>query len=120
VRLHFDRADSCLAEADVLFQGQWYAATVARSYYAMFHAPTTALLHHDVRRRPPKGLISALGSFLAKPGPVEARLHKSFAEAFDLRHHSDYQPLVDLTEKQANEVLARATEFVAVCKNLVS
>lgn len=120
VRLHFDRADSCLAEADVLFQGRWYAAAVARAYYAMFHAATAALLHRDIRRRSHKGLISAFGQFLVKPGHVEAGLHKSFAEAFDLRQHSDYQPLVDLTENQANEVLARATKFVAACKGLVS
>lgn len=104
----------------MLFQGRWYAAAVARAYYAMFHAATAALLHRDIRRRSHKGLISAFGQFLVKPGHVEAGLHKSFAEAFDLRQHSDYQPLVDLTENQANEVLARATKFVAACKGLVS
>jgi len=120
VRLHFDRADSCLAEADVLFQGQWYAAAVARAYYAMFHAATAALLHRDIRRRSHKGLISAFGQFVVKPGHVEARLHKSFAEAFDLRQQSDYQPLVDLTEQQTSKVLTRASDFVAACKNLVN
>lgn len=118
VRLHFERAESCLAEAETLLDGHWPAATVARAYYAMFHAATAALLQRDMRRRSHKGLISAFGQFLVKPGHVGPEFHRFFAEAFDLRQQSDYQPLVELTDQQAAEILKRATEFVEVCRSL--
>ena len=120
VRLHFERAETCLAEADTLLDASWAAAAVARAYYAMFHAAAAALLDRDIRRRSHKGLISAFGQFLVKPGHLDMAYHKSFAEAFDLRRESDYQPLVDLTDQQAAEVLKRAAEFVAACRKLVS
>jgi uncharacterized protein (UPF0332 family) len=118
VRLHLERADDCIKDAELLLAGHRYSAVVGRVYYAMFHAATAALLRRDVKRHSHQGIISAFGQFIVKPGKVELRFHKYIAEAFDLHQESDYQPLAEITEQKANKVLERAKEFLEVCQNL--
>jgi len=118
IRLHLERADDCVKDAELLLSAHRHSAAVGRSYYAMFHAAMAALLKRDIKRHSHQGIISAFGQFFVRPGQVEQRFHKYIAEAFDLRQESDYQPLVEITEQQANKVLERAREFVEVCRNL--
>jgi uncharacterized protein (UPF0332 family) len=54
----------------------------------------------------------------AKPAHVDVRLHRHFADVFDLRQESDYLPIVRLVDEKAQEVLGWAKEFVAVCRKL--
>ena len=118
VLLHLERADDCIKDAELLLAGHRHSAAVGRSYYAMFHAATAALLRRDIKRHSHQGLISAFGQFIVKPGLAEPRFHKHITEAFDLRQESDYQPLVEVTEQQAGKVLDRAKEFVEICRKL--
>jgi uncharacterized protein (UPF0332 family) len=119
VRLHLDRSDDCVKDAELLLAGGRYSAAVSRSYYAMFHAATAALLKRDIKRHSHQGIISAFGEFFVKPGQVEARFHKYIVEAFELRQESDYQPLAEVTEQEANKVFERARGFVETCRKLV-
>jgi uncharacterized protein (UPF0332 family) len=118
VRLHLEEADACLAQAGLLLASSYPSGAVSRSYYAMFHAATAALLHRGIRRRSHQGIIAAFGQTFAKPGIIDARFHKHLARAFDLRQESDYRPPTRVTEVQAQEVLGLATEFVATCRML--
>jgi len=118
VRLHLERADDCMKDAELLLSAGRYSAAVGRGYYAMFHAATAVLLKRDMRRHSHQGLISAFGQFIVKTGQVDPRFHRYISEAFDLRQESDYQPLAEITEQQVNKVLDRAKEFVEVCRKL--
>ncbi len=117
-RLHLERAEDCLAQAQSLLVASWPGAAISRLYYAMFHAATAALLHRGVSRRSHQGVIAAFGQTFAKSGLIEPRFHRYLADAFDLRQESDYQPVVHLTNEQAREMLERAREFVAACRRL--
>jgi uncharacterized protein (UPF0332 family) len=110
-RLHLERADDCIKDAELLLDGHRPSA-VGRSYYAMFHAATAALSGKDIKRHSHQGLISAFGQFFVKQGQIEPKFHRYIAEAFDLRQESDYQPVSEVTEQQAGKVLERAKEFV--------
>lgn len=118
VHLHLDRADDCIAEAELLLHASHPGVAVSRSYYAMFHAATAALLHGGVKRRSHQGIIAAFGQTFVKSGQIDARFHRYLKDAFDLRQESDYQPVVRLTDQQAQEVLGWAREFVATCRRL--
>jgi uncharacterized protein (UPF0332 family) len=118
VQLHLQRASDCIAEAELLLRAFHPGAVVSRSYYAMFHAATAALLHHDIRRRSHQGIIAAFGQTFVKSGRIDARFHRYIKESFDLRQENDYQPVVRLTAEQAQEVLSWAKEFIAVCRGL--
>jgi len=117
-QLHLEEADSCLAEAELLLTSSHPGGAVNRSYYAMFHAATAALLHRGIKRRSHQGIIAAFGQTFVKPGIVDARFHKYLAKAFDLRQESDYRLTVPLTNEKTQEVLGRAKEFVAACRKL--
>ncbi len=118
VRLHLERAEDCIKDAELLLSAHRPSGAVGRSYYAMFHAATAALLRTDIKRHSHQGLVSAFGQFLVKQGQVEPKYHKYITEAFDLRQESDYQPLVEVTEQQGGKVLERAKEFVEACRKL--
>ena len=118
VHLHLERAEDCIRDAELLLTAHRSCAAVGRSYYAMFHAATAALLERDIKRHSHQGLISAFGQFLVKSGQVEPKFHKYITEAFSLRQESDYQPLVEVTDQQAGKLLERAKEFVEICQKL--
>ena len=118
VRLHLEEADECLLQAELLLNSSYPGGAVSRSYYAMFHAATGALLHQDVKRRSHQGIIAAFAQTFVKPGIVDRRFHKSLAKTFDLRQESDYRPATRVTPARAQEVLEGAKEFVAVCRQL--
>ena len=73
VRLHLERADDCIKDAELLLSAHRPSAAAGRAYYAMFHAATAALLKRDIRRHSHKGIISAFGRFFVKSGEVEIR-----------------------------------------------
>lgn len=118
VRLHLERADDCIKDAELLLSAHRPATAVGRCYYSMFHAATAALLNRNIKRHSHQGIIAAFGHNFVKSGYIEARFHRYFTQAFDLRQESDYQPLVRVTDQQAGELLGRAREFVAVCRKL--
>lgn len=118
VQLHIREAENCLAEAELLLASSFAGAAVSRSYYAMFHAATAALLQQGIKRRSHQGIITAFGQTFVKPGTVDARFHRYFAKAFSLRQESDYLPVVRLVNERAREVLDWAREFVVVCRRL--
>jgi len=118
VELHLREADDCLAQAELLLTSCFPGGAVSRSYYAMFHAATAALLHQGIKRRSHQGIIAAFGQTFVKPGIVDARFHKYFTKVFSLRQESDYLPVVRLVDETAREVLGWAQEFVAACRKL--
>lgn len=118
VHLHLERADDCIADAELLLAASRLGAAVNRAYYAMFHGATAALLHQGITRHSHQGVIAAFGQVFAKPGLIDVRFHRYLADAFDLRQDSDYLPIVRLRDEKVQEILDRAREFVAVCRTL--
>ena len=118
VQLHLEEADRCRVEAELLLTSSHLGGAVNRSYYAMFHAATAALLHRGIKRRSHQGIIATFGQTFVKSGVVDARLHKDLARTFDLRQESDYRLTARLTNEKVEEVLDRARGFVAVCRTL--
>ncbi len=115
---HFAQAAECIADAQVLLNNDRFAAAVARAYYAMFHAATSALLNEGVRRTSHHGLLSAFGQYLVKTGRIDRGSFEHFREAFERRQQTDYEPLTDVDRETAQESINRAIDFIAVCRKL--
>jgi uncharacterized protein (UPF0332 family) len=116
--LHFQRAAECVEDSQVLLDNNRPAASIARAYYAMFHAATAALGVRGVKRSSHRGILSAFGQYLAKPGLIEHRFHLALRKAFELRQQTDYDPVVDVDSQQAAETLQEAIDFVDACQKL--
>jgi len=118
-REHLARADRLLGAARLLVERAYPADSVSRSYYAMFHAATAVLLERGIERSSHKGVISAFGEFLVKPGHLSTQLHASFRKAFDARQEDDYLASPSETPDKAALLLKEAQEFVAACQRLL-
>ena len=119
IRLHFERANEYISDAEFLLRERRIASAVGRAYYAMFHAATAVLLSKDIQRSSHHGLISAFGRFIAKPGLIDYEHHRNLQEIFDLRRESDYEPIVDIRPDEATRILQKTRAFVAACRGLV-
>ena len=116
--LHFQRAAECVEDSRILLDNERLAASVARAYYAMFHAATAVLAGKGIKRSSHSGILSAFGEHLVKPGVIEHKFHLSLRKAFELRQQTDYDPVVDIDTQQAAETLEQAVDFVDACRKL--
>ena len=116
--LHFARAAECVEDSRILIDNNRPAAATARAYYAMFHAATAALAVKGIKRSSHHGILSAFGQHLVKPGLIDPRFHVSLREVFELRQQTDYDPIVDVDNQQAEETLRQAIDFVDSCKKV--
>ena len=119
IQRHFERAAECVEDARILFQNARFVATVARAYYAMFHAATAALLARDVRRSSHHALLSAFGLHLIKTGCMDRIFFENLREAFESRQQTDYEPIVDIDQQAAKDAMDRAVNFVDACRKSV-
>jgi hypothetical protein len=117
-QLHFERAAECVEDSRILLDNERLAASVARAYYAMFHAATAVLAEKGVKRSSHRGVLSAFGQYLVKPGLITQDFHSYLREAFELRQQTDYDPIVDVGIQQAKEILEQAVDFVDACRKL--
>jgi len=117
-RLHFERANDCIKDSQVLFQASRFAAAAARAYYAMLHAASAVLIDKGIETHSHQGVISAFGQYLVKPGLISEEFHRYFIEAFDIRQESDYEPIAEITKEQAQQIITRAIEFIKACSKL--
>lgn len=118
VEQHFRKAADCVEDSQILLDNDRAAAAVARAYYAMFHAATAILAVKDIKRSSHRGVLSAFGEYLVKPGLIDRKFHLSFRKAFELRQQTDYEPMANVDNKQAREVLDNAIDFVDACRKL--
>ena len=117
-REHFDAAEEFIREAELLASGGFCRGTVARAYYAMFHAATAALLERDIERGSHHGIIAAFGQRLVKTGEIPKQFHAYLQKAFEARMEVDYETTASLTLQEARIVIERARAFVDVCRQL--
>ncbi len=69
---HFRKAADCVEDSQILLANDRPDAAVARAYYAMFHAATAVLAVKGIKRSSHRGILSAFGEYLVKPGLSEA------------------------------------------------
>jgi len=116
IQQHFRKAADCVEDSQILLDNDRPAAAVARAYYAIFHAATAALAVKGIKRSSHRGILSAFGEYLVKPGLIDKKYHQSLIEAFELRQHTDYEPIADVDNEQAREILDNAIDFVDACR----
>jgi len=115
---HFRKAADCVEDSQILLDNDRPAAAVARAYYAMFHAATAVLAVKGIKRSSHRGILSAFGEYLVKPGLIKKSFHQSLLEAFGLRQQTDYEPIANVDNQQAREILDQAIDFVDACRKL--
>jgi uncharacterized protein (UPF0332 family) len=115
-REHLDRAEELLRAAEDLNELGYPADSISRSYYAVFHAATAALLELGIQRSSHHAVWAAFGQFVTAPGLMEVRHHHAGVRLFVDRSRSDYLAKPGGTREDAGRDLATARDFVAACR----
>ena len=113
VGIRVGRSQEELSMARMLIEQKGHRLAVSRSYYAMFYITTAALLALGVQRGKHSAVRAGLHQFLVQPGLLEAEYGQLYDEAFDMRHHADYDDFSQYTEENARQLLADAERYVA-------
>lgn len=113
---HLRIAEDRYRAAELLVKNAMNEDAIARIYYAMFHATTAILLHHDIQRSSHQALISAFGQHLVKTGILPRGFQRLLQDAFDSRMDADYGTHMAFSAKTAQEHLVSAREFIDVCR----
>lgn len=115
------RADSALREAAVLLDQGFHAASISRSYYAMFYAAKALLATKGVSPKSHGGTLQKLGELFVRPGLLAAEITAAMGAAMELREQADYEVDVPgLDRGKAREALEAARRFVERAGALLS
>ncbi len=119
VRYWFEKSRESLdAARDELKAGR-LSFSVNRIYYACFYAVSAVLLQKKLRFKKHSGVRAAFHQQLIKSGMVDDQYRKFYDELFEARQRGDYIELVSFEEKQVEEWLQQAEQFVEAIKSLV-
>lgn len=117
------KSDAALSAARLLLGNGYADDACNRAYYAMFDAARAALLACNApveseNARTHRGLISAFGQYVVKPGRLPVVFGKSLNRAHEIRLLADYSG-DPVDAKDADELVRHATEFVLAIKALL-
>ncbi len=113
IRLWLEKARDDLATAEDDLKLNHTRGAVNRSYYAIFHAATAALLWLGEERVKHSGVQSAFGERFIATGLFEPEYGRIYTRARKEREEADYQPASPVpTEAEANTRLDESRRFV--------
>ena len=115
-----DKAQRSLQAAQGLLNQQFYDFAVSRAYYAMFYVAEALLDAQELSFSSHAGVISAFGQYLARPGVVPIELHRQLIDAQALRTRADYDVSPNLSQQDAQALIAQAENFRAIALQVLS
>ncbi len=105
------KAQRYLRSAKLLLEDGDYGSSASRSYYAMFYCAQAALLTRDLIFSSHRGVIAAFGEQFVKTAVFPKEFGRELNKAFEKRQLGDYESASAVSDADAREVLAFATEF---------
>ncbi len=107
------RAHSAIQEARSLADAGFPAASISRSYYAMFYGARALLSTRGLSPKTHGGTLQMLGEAFVKPGLLPSEMTAAMGAAMELREQADYEVEPSgLDSPKAQQVLGAAREFV--------
>lgn len=114
------KAEEDLHASEVMLKEGLFKVSINRSYYAIFHAmrSVTALAGFDSTKH--SGVIAFFNQNYVKTGIFEKNVSKIIKGASLLREKSDYKDFYIASRQEAEEQLAKATEFVEIIRQYLN
>lgn len=101
-----------VSAAEILLKNSLYRGCISRSYYALYHTVQALLVTQNINPRTHRGLLQQFGQNLIKTGELSQELSRILSDTFDLRHLSDYDETITITQKQAETTLENTKMFI--------
>lgn len=118
IRYRLTEAEDSIEEAKVLLkEGMSMRAVINRLYYAMFYAVLALLQAKQLGTSKHIGSISLFDREFIKTGIFDKNMSKSLHRAFELRQKGDYMEDAEVTQKDVDDILPQAIDFVKNIKD---
>ncbi len=111
-KYRLDKANTLLAQAELLLKNRQDDGSVNRSYYAIFNAVRSILAFVGLDSQSHRGVISFFDRYFVKAGIFEKRFSTIVHEAFDTRQDNDYEDFYHPSNAEAQEQYDNATQFL--------
>jgi len=116
-----EKAQQALSDADLLLENGSVEAAINRGYYSIFQTGRAALLTEEESPTTHSGVIRRFGYHFVRTKQVSEEIGDILTTAQSMRVRADYEPVTDLTEEDAENLVEDAHRFVeAVEKNVLS
>ncbi|MEB3886617.1 HEPN domain-containing protein [Lyngbya sp. CCY1209] len=110
------KARQSLNAAQVLLNNGFPDYAASRAYYAMFYIAEAFLEGEGMSFSKHSAVISAFGRDFANTGRIPVPFHRFLIEAQNLRNSGDYGGLNSVTNKEAEEQINRAIQFLELAE----
>ncbi len=115
----FERAELTLEEAMDELSRKNFRLTVNRAYYSIFYAMRAFLATINKDSSKHSGVISLFNQHFINTGVVPEINFKAIQSLMDLRHESDYQDFVEITEDEAEGSVESAKTIITSFKTVL-
>jgi uncharacterized protein (UPF0332 family) len=106
------KADEFYADAQYLFEGKRFEATVNRCYYTMFTSVQALLLSRNAFSKTHQGAQVKFNELFIKSELLPIELGKMLNDAFEKRQFGDYDVDAEISETDAKKLLENANLFL--------
>lgn len=115
-----NRARKTVDEAHLLFDADYFEASVSRTYYATFYAAEAALLSEGITPKTHKGTRAMFGKHFVKTKDLPAWTAQVLHQAFETRLLADYGTTPSILQEEARQGLEEAERFVEAVGQLLA
>jgi uncharacterized protein (UPF0332 family) len=112
VALYIKYARESLSVARLNLDNDFYAASINRSYYAIFYAANALLSTKKHPRSKHSGVLAGFRQYFVKTGLVSSELSEIYGQVMDDRHECDYELVTAISKEDAEIDLYQARRFV--------
>ena len=112
----FNKALESLEAAEVLFDEEYYAFCVSRTYYTMFYLAQAFLLELGLSYSKHSAVISGFGKEFISSEKIDNKFHRYLIDAQSIRNIGDYDTVYDVSKDEAQTEIQRAKEFIELAK----
>ena len=112
VNYRVQQARDALLASQVLIDAHLFRDAINRAYYAIFYSVLALLVTRRLGTSKHSGALALFNREFIKTGKLPNEMGRLARQSFDRRLEADYAELVEFTNAEAEETLARAREFV--------
>lgn len=113
VNYRIKRAKDTLAEVDILADNKLWSTMLNRLYYAYFYAVNAILIKVEVKAETHSGIRRMFGLHFVKSGKISKESGKFYSDIFDIRHSSDYDDFIEISEEKALKLIVPAQKMIS-------
>jgi uncharacterized protein (UPF0332 family) len=112
INYRINRAKETLAEIQILVENKLWSTAVNRLYYACYYAVNALLVKHEIKAETHAGVRRMFGLHFIKTCLISKDSGKYYTDIFDIRHSSDYDDFIELTEEKTIELIPPAKKLI--------